>query len=315
VKAHFLKLFEEGKTPSKALFSYKSQLRLEKGNHYYVYAGDRGELPNPEWVYNLYYKEFSKYFGASHGQEMLTSLKDAVEQYNVDCSETCALIDTFEDGNFVITITSPLKKRISSGLDESGEILFIDASGNVDRYGCKIFLINSCAGGLPVGSLILTSESTSIISRGLKLWTDLLSPSALGGRNKRGPKVFMTDDSKAERNALNEIFPEAILLLCIFHVLQATWRYLWVSNHGIILQHRQILYNEIKNMMYSKSNEELESLYIKAIQNNLTKKYPKFESSVLNLYERRHEWALCLRKSIITRGQNTNNISEAGLKL
>lgn len=317
VKAHFLKLFEEGKTPSKALFSYKSQLRLEKGNHYYVYAGDRGELPNPEWVYNLYYKEFSKYFGASHGKEMITSLKDAVEQYNVECSETCALIDTFEDGNFVIAIVSPLMKRISSGLDESGEILFIDASGNVDRYGCKIFLIytNSCAGGLPVGTLILTSESTSIISRGLKLWTDLFSPSSLGGRSKRGPKVFMSDDSKAERNALNEIFPEATLLLCIFHVLQATWRYLWDSNHGVILKHRQILYNEIKHMMYSKSNEELELLYTKVIQNNLTKKYPKFESYVLNLYERRHEWALCLRKSIITRGQNTNNISEAGVKI
>jgi len=60
----------------------------------------------------------------------------------------------------------------------------------------------------------------------------------------------MSDDSKSERNALNEIFPEATLLLCIFHVLQETWRYLWDSNHGIILQHRQILYNEIKNMMY-----------------------------------------------------------------
>jgi len=29
---------------------------------------------------NLYYKEFSKYFGAAHGKEMITSLKDAVEQ-------------------------------------------------------------------------------------------------------------------------------------------------------------------------------------------------------------------------------------------
>jgi len=203
-------------------------------------------------VYNLYYKEFSKYFSATHGKEMITSLKDAVEQYNVECSETCALMNNFEDGNFVIAIASPLMKRISSELDESGEILFIDASGNVDRYGCTIFLIytNSCAGGLPVGTIILMSESTSIISRGLKLWTDLFSPSLLGRRSKRGSKVFMSDDSKSERNALNEIFPEATLLLCIFHVLQATWRYLWDSNQGIILKYRQILYNENKNMMY-----------------------------------------------------------------
>jgi len=54
--------------------------------------------------------------------------------------------------------------------------------------------------------------------------------------------------------------------------------------------------------MYSKSNEELESLYSKVIQNILIKKYSIFEFYVLNLYKRRHEWALCLRKSIITRG-------------
>jgi len=136
VKAHFFKLFEEGNFHQKPFFPYKSQLCLEKGNHYYVYAGDRGELPNPEWVYNLYYKEFSKYFGAIHGKEMITSLKDAVEQYNVECSETCGLMNNFEDKNFVIAIASPLMKRISSGLDKSGNILFIDASGNVDRYGC-----------------------------------------------------------------------------------------------------------------------------------------------------------------------------------
>jgi len=187
-----------------------------------------------------------------HGKEMITSLKDAVEQYNVECSETGALMNNFEDGNFITAIASPLMKRISSGLDESGEILFIEASGNVDRYGCKIFLIytNRCAGGLPVSIIILTSESTSIISRGLKFWTDIFSQSSSGGRSKRGSKVFMSDDSKSERNALNENFPEATLLLCIFHVLQATWRYLWDSNPGIILQHRQILYNENTNMMY-----------------------------------------------------------------
>lgn len=149
VKATFLKFFEEGKTPAKALFSFKTQLRIEKGNNYYVYAGDRGELPNPEWVYNLYYKTFNKHFGASHGEPMMDSLKNAVDQYNDECSSTCALMKTLEDGNFAIAIASPLMKRISSGVDESGEILFIDASGNVDRYGSKVFLIytNSCAGG------------------------------------------------------------------------------------------------------------------------------------------------------------------------
>lgn len=141
ITSTFLKLFEQGKTPSKALFIFKTHLRLEKGNEYYVYAGDRGELPNPEWVYNLYYKTFNKHFGASHGELMMNSLRDAVDQFNLECNSTCALMETLEDGNFVISIETPLMKRISSGIEESGEILFIDSSGNVYRYGCKLFLI------------------------------------------------------------------------------------------------------------------------------------------------------------------------------
>lgn len=55
----------------------------------------------------------------------------------------------FDDGNFVVTIVSPLMKHISAGFEESGEVLFIDSTGNIDQFGCKLFLIytNSCAGG------------------------------------------------------------------------------------------------------------------------------------------------------------------------
>jgi len=48
VKEKFLKLFEEGKTLTKALFIFKSELRNNKGNAYYIYAGDRAELPDPQ---------------------------------------------------------------------------------------------------------------------------------------------------------------------------------------------------------------------------------------------------------------------------
>ena len=34
-----------------------------------------------------------------------------------------------------------------------------------------------------------------------------------------------------------------------------------------------------------------------------------------NLYPRRREWALCYRNKLLIRGQNTNNISEATMKV
>ncbi|XP_029341145.1 SCAN domain-containing protein 3-like [Acyrthosiphon pisum] len=58
VRDKSLKLFEEGKTSSKSLFAFESELRNNKGNAFYCtyYAGDRGELPNlqiKETVKNL----------------------------------------------------------------------------------------------------------------------------------------------------------------------------------------------------------------------------------------------------------------------
>lgn len=34
------------------------------------------------------------------------------------------------------------------------------------------------------------------------------------------PKIFMTDDGRAEKNALKSVWPDSVQLLCIFHVLQ-----------------------------------------------------------------------------------------------
>lgn len=50
-------------------------------------------------------------------------------------------------------------------------------------------------------------------------------------------------------------------------------------------------------------------------QNSLTKKYPKFSSYLTNLYRRKEKLILWFWKDSISRGQNTNNISEAGIKI
>ena len=65
-------------------------------------------------------------------------------------------------------------------------------------------------------------------------------------RGQRGPLIFMTDNCKAERNALALSFPEATLLLCTFHVLQAAWRWLWQSSSNIPSDKRPELLNMLK---------------------------------------------------------------------
>jgi len=51
----------------------------------------------------------------------------------------------------------------------------------------------------------------------------------------------MTDDSMAEKKAIQEIWPQTTQILCIFHFLQAEWRWLMSSSSNILPVNRQQL--------------------------------------------------------------------------
>lgn len=55
------------------------------------------------------------------------------------------------------------------------------------------------------------------------------------------PAVFVTDDSEAEQEALRKVFPLSKRLLCVFHILQALWRWLTDRDHHISQEHWQPL--------------------------------------------------------------------------
>jgi hypothetical protein len=106
--------------------------------------------------------------------------------------------------------------------------LFVDSSGIMHVLNCRVFtfLTASVAGALPLGILIVSSESEEVLSYGLNVWKSLMPPRAFyGGGAEKGPKIAVTDDCQSERNSLRTAFPGIILLLCLFHVLQAFWRY------------------------------------------------------------------------------------------
>ena len=95
---------------------------------------------------------------------------------------------------------------------------------------CRAFVLvtNCCAGGLPLGLVVTTSEAESVVAAGLQLLQTLLPSDAFFGRGSVGPFYLMTDDCLAERNALKQVYPSSCLL-CQFHVLWAAW----INNSGI----------------------------------------------------------------------------------
>ena len=140
---------------------------------------------------------------------------------------------------------------------------FMDASSNMDRHGCSVFLLltHSCVGGLPLGVLITSSESKATITAALKLYTSILPEQCFGGRGQQGPKLFMTDDCTAQHNAIRNVVPDATCLLCVFHVLQATWRWLWDNRNQIPKDDRPNHLVHLKRILYADTQEEMDHFY------------------------------------------------------
>ncbi|KAK0131668.1 hypothetical protein N1851_014551 [Merluccius polli] len=110
---------------------------------------------------------------------------------------------------------------------------FMDASGNMDRHHCQVFLLltHSCAGGLPLGIIITQSEE------GLK------------------------------RAALSRAFPQA-KLLCSFHLLQAVWRWLWCKENDFSMSDRTTLFAVVKDLLYAREESSLHSHYHQALESS-----------------------------------------------
>ncbi|XP_026063184.1 uncharacterized protein LOC113046574 isoform X1 [Carassius auratus] len=220
-------LFEVGHSPTSALAVLKSDLLAEHGNKYVYVSANRAICPDLQFCYRLYQKLKKQEFGEQSGEAMLAALERQVESYNAACNDTCVKLKISSAGTPLVAICSPLMKQTHT-LSNSGEMCFMDSSGNMDRENCRVFLLltHTCAGGLPLGIVITQSEDEKTIVEGLELLKSLLKNDAFGGRGEAGPHVFLTDDSKAEKGAIAQVFPEAAQLLCIFHLLQAVWRWL-----------------------------------------------------------------------------------------
>ncbi|XP_059401022.1 uncharacterized protein LOC132132600 isoform X2 [Carassius carassius] len=264
-------LFEVGHSPTSALAVLKSDLLAEHGNKYVYVSANRAICPDLQFCYRLYQKLKKQEFGEQSGEGMLAALERQVESYNAACNDTCAKLKISSAGTPLVAICSPLMKQTHS-LSNSGEMCFMDSSGNMDRENCRVFLLltHTCAGGLPLGIVITQSEDEKTISEGLELLKSLLKNYAFGGRGEAGPRVFLTDDSKAEKGAIAQVFPEAAQLLCIFHLLQAVWRWLWNKEHEVEMKDRQTMFSIVKDMLYAREMSTVELLYQQALDNPLT---------------------------------------------
>jgi hypothetical protein len=133
----------------------------------------------------------------------------------------------------------------------------------------------------------------------------VLPQHAFGGKGAAsGPSIFLTDDDSAPRNALRAH-------ICIFHFLQAVWRWLLDSTNAINKHDRQHLMSLCQGLVFA---DTVEKIHVNETQMQTDKKvlkYRNFYDYIKNALERKEQWALCFTKGLLTRGNNTDNFTES----
>lgn len=293
---------------------HKLDIQSEKGDLFFVDHADGSVCPDLHWCYYQFYKIFKGVYGDNYGEGMVSKLQEVIQEYNSNKSSPCAKL-YHEGDDIVVALCTPLMKRAHENLRTSGELVQLDFSGGMDRFDTRVgFLVTpSLAGGMPLGVILTSSETQVLITKGLNMLQELYPEGkAFHGRGDAGPKVFLTDDAKNERNSLRYVYPLAILLLCLFHTLQAFLRYLTSSDHHVKKEDRTALYDDFKKLVYCKTEADFKELYNELCSKDVWLK----NSTVLNhlikdLYPRAKEWALCFRIDILLRGTQTTNYTES----
>ena len=91
---------------------------------------------------------------------------------------------------------------------------------------------SSAAGGLPLGIVITSAESTDVIHKGMTTLKELFPDSAFHGNGF--PTNVIIDDSSAKQEGIQNTWPRSTIYMCTFHFLQSIWRWLLCSKNGII---------------------------------------------------------------------------------
>ncbi|XP_047142204.1 uncharacterized protein LOC124816611 [Hydra vulgaris] len=129
-------------------------------------------------------------------------------------------------------------------------------------------------------------------------------------RNEKWTKIvtIFTDKDMAERDSIRTTFPNAVLLLCLFHVLRAMSREVTVLKMGISESQRIHALKSLQKMAYASSEIDFEKQ-----RDDFVAKMPQ---SVVRYFENNWnncitEWVYCWQQQNLTFGQRTTNRLES----
>ena len=178
----------------------------------------------------------------------------------------------------------------------------------MDEYNLRVFLMvtHSACGALPLAIFVTSDEKEQTLKDALEMLKTCLPDYAFYGA--QFPKVVMTDNCYELRSSLSDVWPGAVSLLCLFHVLQQVWRWLFEKKNGISVEDRPKLLLAFKRIVYAES-EDMQNGSDDLVCDTAST-YPGFVKYVTDVFKEREAWAMCYRVELPLRGNNTNNLCE-----
>ena len=252
----FTALFKEDHTPSNALAQYKKNLRSNNDENDFLAMADRSVMPDYMWVFHFHRKYFELTFGSLNVPDAYKLAEERVKIYNEKNDSEVGKIEVAANGEIIVAVCDAFCRRVHKHVPQVGDMVLMDATSNLERYDTKLFhlICPSAVGGLPLGNIITSKEDEETICAALTPFKSILPKDAFFGRGPNaGPKIIMTDDSDAERNAVKKLWPTVELLLCTFHLLQAFWRWLWSAGYKI---DRPQLYNLFRALVFVQTDSD-----------------------------------------------------------
>lgn len=150
--------------------------------------------------------------------------------------------------------------------DKYPEVILFDATYKLNNHNLPLF-IQLCIdrnGETEIASLyIRRSESREGIGAMLDVFKELNSSWCK-------TKVFSGDKDFADRLVYKEKFPDAVLQICLFHVLQIFNREITTSKREITKEQRCQALEILQDLVYSESSESYDAFYEKLCELNLT---------------------------------------------
>ena len=244
---------------------------------------------------------------------MATVLSFQVLEEKIDSYRSVGHLIALHHDPLAIVVSTPIMQRAHT-LRESSQLAFVDSTANCDceNHSLTFILCPCAAGAVPLGVLITDGQSTTDYTLAFTLFKAATDSHSFGGHGQ--PQTFVTDDSDAEQAALHEVWPGSKTVLCLFHVQQAVWRWLWDTRHGIQQNDRKLLMATFQQLVRSTNIEDAVTTYSLHIESELWSRYPQWQQYMATYWQRRQLWCMAWRDASLM-GHNTNNFSEATIRV